>query len=551
MIAKSKFLPLFVILLLSTILSVFQFVPSVKATGANWLTGWTYRKTHMVNYATGAGTLYQINITVYYADGTSTLWKVYLNGKCRTDFGDVRFTDDDGSTLLDCWMENKIDSNNAVFWVEVADSLETESQTIYVYYGNAGVSTTSNGDNTFPFFDDFEDNNINATKWGISYNVVESSSQLHISAVTNYDSRALGKVAEGQNYNIKFKMRRTNTNNSHFNAGFNSADFSKFCFWTYASWSSTLDHFTSATKNSAEHDMKTAQLDTDWHTWDVFRNAATNVQYYIDANLKETETTQIPSDNEYAFFRVTHNTGKTDGQIDVEWVLIRKRVATEPNHGSWGNEETGGYALNLRVMDWDLTDAISGATVYKDTDTKVSNGGGWANWTGVSGTVAIQVKYFGFWVNGTFSVSMDSDKTINVHCKLYDITVTAKPNNTIGIISGANVTAYNNTGTSNGKIKSGITVDTTGQVTLTNVPNATLRFIMYAKSDYSIIIANTTQLISSDGYSFNIVANQNYAVATLSLGYEAIIWMNALSILHLLSIVSIIVHKKLKKRMGR
>jgi hypothetical protein len=213
-------------------------------------------------------------------------------------------------------------------------------------------------------------------------------------------------------------------------------------------------------------------------------------------------------------------------------------------------EEAGGYALNLRVMDWDLTDAISGATVYKDTDTKTSNGGGWANWTGVSGTVAVKVKYYGFWVNGTFNVIMTSDKTINVQCKLYDVTVTAKTNNEIGVISGANVTAYNNTGTSNGKIKSGITVDTTGQVTLTNVPNATLRFIMYAKSDYSIIIANTTQLISSDDYSFNIVANQNYVTVTLSFGYEAIIWMNALSILHLLGIISIIVHKKLKKRNG-
>ena len=208
-----------------------------------------------------------------------------------------------------------------------------------------------------------------------------------------------------------------------------------------------------------------------------------------------------------------------------------------------------GYALNLRVMDWDLTDAISGAIVYKDSDTKVSNGGGWANWTGVSGTVAVQVKYYGFWVNGT-SVTMDGDKTINVQCKLYDVTVTAKPNNEIGIISGANVTAYNNTGTSNGKIKSGITVDTTGQVTLTNVPNATLRFIIYAKSDYSIIIANTTQLISSDDYSFNIIANQNYVTATLSFGYEAIIWLSSLSVLHLLALISIIVHKKLKKRIG-
>jgi hypothetical protein len=209
-----------------------------------------------------------------------------------------------------------------------------------------------------------------------------------------------------------------------------------------------------------------------------------------------------------------------------------------------------GYALNLCVKDWDLTDAISGAIVYKDTDTKTSNGGGWANWTGVSGTVAVKVKYFGFWVNGT-SITVSADTTKSLRCKLYDVTVTAKPNNEIGVISGANVTAYNNTGTSNGKIKSGITASITGQVTLTNVPNATLRFIMYAKSDYSIIIANTTQLISSDDYAFNIVANQNYVVATLSFGYEAIIWMSTLSVLHLLALVSIIIHKKLKKRIGR
>lgn len=213
-------------------------------------------------------------------------------------------------------------------------------------------------------------------------------------------------------------------------------------------------------------------------------------------------------------------------------------------------QEGGGYALNLRVMDWDLTGSISGAIVYKDTDTKTSNGGGWANWTGVSGTVQIKVKYFGFWVNGSFSVTMDADKTRNVKCKLYDVTVTAKTNNEVGVISGANVTAYNNTGTASGKIKSGITVDTTGQVTLTNVPNATLRFIMYAKSDYSIIIANITQLISSDDYSFNIVANLNYAVATLSFGYEAIIWMSSLSFLPFLTVISFMVHKKLKKRNG-
>jgi hypothetical protein len=74
-------------------------------TAESWLTGWGYRKSHVINNATGAGTDYQVKVTVYYGSGSDSAGNVYLDGKCRTDFGDVRFTDDDGSTLLDYWLE--------------------------------------------------------------------------------------------------------------------------------------------------------------------------------------------------------------------------------------------------------------------------------------------------------------------------------------------------------------------------------------------------------------------------------------------------------------
>ena len=172
-----------------------------------------------------------------------------------------------------------------------------------------------------------------------------------------------------------------------------------------------------------------------------------------------------------------------------------------------------GFNLNLRVMDWDLTDSIQGAYVYVDSAAKASDAEGWANWTGVSGTVEIKVKYFGFWVNGTFSVTMDSDKTIDVQCRLYDVTCTVKPNNTYGVVTTANVTVFNAT-FSGTKIKSGITANWTGQVTLTNLPNSTLTFIVYAKSDYSVVIANVTRLISWDEQSETILADQNYGMST-------------------------------------
>lgn len=119
-----------------------------------WLVGWDNRKSHIITNATGASLGYQVKIRVDYGSGTDGGEIVYLNGKCRTDFGDIRFTDNDGETELDYWMETKSNGNYAVFWVEVEDWLGID-RTIYVYYGNSEATTTSDGGKTFVYFDDF------------------------------------------------------------------------------------------------------------------------------------------------------------------------------------------------------------------------------------------------------------------------------------------------------------------------------------------------------------------------------------------------------------
>ncbi len=123
-----------------------DFIPSA----GSWLTGWDKRKAIELNGSSGAGTNYQVNITNPWADGM------------QIGHEDVRFTDDDGITLLDYWREyyDENDENPAGFWVKVNDNLDT-NQTIYMYWDTEGESTTtSNGTDTFIFFDDFENNNL-------------------------------------------------------------------------------------------------------------------------------------------------------------------------------------------------------------------------------------------------------------------------------------------------------------------------------------------------------------------------------------------------------
>ena len=123
---------------------------------AAWYSGWSYRKSHVINAASGAGTNYQVKITAHYGAGTDSGADVYLSNHSRTDFGDIRFTGSDGATLLDYWMESETDSDNAVFWVEVSEDLSSANRTVYVYYGKSDATTASNLDNTFLWGDDFD-----------------------------------------------------------------------------------------------------------------------------------------------------------------------------------------------------------------------------------------------------------------------------------------------------------------------------------------------------------------------------------------------------------
>jgi len=121
---------------------LYQILSLVDVYYPGWLSGWQYRKALNISATEGAGKNYPIRIKVHFGSGTDNDEDVYLGGHCRPDFGDIRFTDKYGSTLLDYWMETKVDSDYAIFWVEVPDDLSIEDTKIYLYYGNWGATTT-------------------------------------------------------------------------------------------------------------------------------------------------------------------------------------------------------------------------------------------------------------------------------------------------------------------------------------------------------------------------------------------------------------------------
>lgn len=157
---------------------------------------WAYRKSITVSNASAD---YQTKVLIGKTSG-ATGEDVDCNGHCLDTFADLRFTSSDGSTLLDYWIESVAASGTsylASVWVQ---NDGTPSTTIYMYYGNAGASTTSSGANTFIQFDDFERGTDGDTVGG---SWTEVTAHVHISTDHNYESggtRCMKNVGAGATY---------------------------------------------------------------------------------------------------------------------------------------------------------------------------------------------------------------------------------------------------------------------------------------------------------------------------------------------------------------
>ena len=169
-----------ILLIIFLVLPLFFNLIPVKATGENWLTGYTYRKSIVVNSASGAGANYQVYQTVYYTTASDTAYNTYTNGKCLMNFGDIRFTASNGNTLLNYGVETNVTSTSAKFWIKITDDISSSGTTYYLYYGNTTVNaglTTTDLNNVMDFYDDFLGSSIDLTKWehDTSYATVSSS----------------------------------------------------------------------------------------------------------------------------------------------------------------------------------------------------------------------------------------------------------------------------------------------------------------------------------------------------------------------------------------
>ena len=301
------------------------------------MTGWGYRKSHVITASAGAGTNYQICIKVYKTTGTdgteNGMGKVYVGSNCRDDFGDIRFTDNDGDTLLDCWMETLSSGVYAIFWVEVKDDLSTDPVTIYIYYGKADASTTSNGANTFLLFDHFDDNSIDSALWATSGTPTESGTELSLHAVselvyskTNFQFKAarlkLKVNTWGTLIDIGFTTTLAGETFGERLVGFNTPTLQVIS-------GVDVTHYTLTNKGAQGAGYRIYDIKWASNNAKFLIDDGSETEHNIAANIYQIST-------RFQFFIYASATAN----FVVDWVCIRNYVNPEPAHSTWGTEES-------------------------------------------------------------------------------------------------------------------------------------------------------------------------------------------------------------------
>jgi hypothetical protein len=345
------------------------------ASTSDWYdSNWQYRKSHVVQSASGAGTNYQVRFIVHQGSGTDTSQNVYLSDHCEDDFGDIRFTGSDGTTGLDYWMESYTSGDEATFWVEVTDDLSSSNTTIYIYYGNSGASTTSNGANTFPdLFTDFPGNSL-PSGWvvdgdSVGSMVIENSllkltarkeasgswlkRGVRTSSSVWTNDRALMYRIDSINYYPAVTDRR------RWFLGGEGGNF----YLEFQSWGDKI--------SVRDWNLYDEYIPCDFTggevVWLAKESGNDGVAYfYVDGNLVDTLDNGLHPDHAFSDFTVVFNVqvgSNAMPDVDyayIDWVSIRKFVYPEPANLGWGDEE-GQYLSPGTIASQVLDTGVAGA----------------------------------------------------------------------------------------------------------------------------------------------------------------------------------------------
>jgi hypothetical protein len=310
-----------------------------------WDDTWHYRKSISIGSGSTAGTDFQIKINDY--DTSSDI----SAGKMQTDCSDIRFTSAAG-VELPYWIESGCNTSTTDIWVKVDQIPATGGTTIYMYYGNPGASTGSDGKDTFILFDDFEDGDLADWQqsnpaygaWTVVSNVKYSGNYAAYGTDTStlssnqlYRDISLGSFVLEENvrfgetnlYHYPFIATVTPSGSAYWGIASNNG------YWQYTIGGAYTNYTTAKTYAATTWYKEVIKYDETAvvHKVSIDGTSFNNVAAKNTSGVDVTGVTRINL--------VPGISYESGGDMWVDNIFIRQYMSTEPTVGAPGGEEQG------------------------------------------------------------------------------------------------------------------------------------------------------------------------------------------------------------------
>ncbi|MEM3171729.1 MAG: DUF2341 domain-containing protein, partial [Candidatus Hadarchaeales archaeon] len=142
----------------TTLILPFKLNVGGKTGGTLWVSGppawWNYSWTHRM----------PITIQGYHPADYQIKLVIPRAPEMKTDYGDLRFFEEEWGLPLPYWIENRT-PDKVIVWVRRLKANDGRDNLIYVYYGNPDATDASNGEATFLLFEDFNGTALDTSKW--------------------------------------------------------------------------------------------------------------------------------------------------------------------------------------------------------------------------------------------------------------------------------------------------------------------------------------------------------------------------------------------------
>jgi hypothetical protein len=418
-----------ILLVIALLITTYRFFFPTKTQAAWWDENWMYRQIVAISNSSGSTqTDYQVQITM----ATNSL---YSAGKIQGTCADIRVVQVDTGKILPYWIEpGTCNTASTLIWTKIP-SIPTTGVNLYVYYGNPSAASQSSTTSTF-IREISNAQAIWKMDENTGSTANDSSGNTNTGTITN-GSWTTGKYSYAVAFNNTSTQFRVPNAASIQSLGTGSFSLDTWFYWNgvaasdqdiialksdswqfdFADWGSgdTIEGFvfTDATDASSYANISPSLLSGWHHLVTTYSNSGDRKIYmYIDgAEVSYTGQTAATGtaagdSSDYLFLGCQGSTGNCwgsyyDGNLDEthiynkvlssaeitdlannygyattnypNYILVRKRVTTEPAAGSPSTEEQGPGPVAYWKLDAGYGQTVNDATQNADNGTLGAN----------------------------------------------------------------------------------------------------------------------------------------------------------------------------------